>query len=234
VPPEALSLALAASIYPPAVAIVIALGRGADVRLRVFLFVIAALATVFVTGALMLFLFVELGATGQHHRTPSAALSVAIGVALLGVAAWLYRKGPGASQTDPLEQRRGDPSREGGPPSRNGRSRTERYMENRRLVLLLGVIVYVLPSPIYVGAVKAIADATHSTTQELAYLAVIVVLMLWMVEVPMLMLLAFPRRSVSLLERVNAWFHRHGRLLAVVAAAGAGVYLIVAGLVGLA
>jgi hypothetical protein len=40
--PEAVSLALAASIYPPALAAVIALGRGVEVRLRVVLFVIAA------------------------------------------------------------------------------------------------------------------------------------------------------------------------------------------------
>jgi hypothetical protein len=39
-PPEAVSLALAASIYPPALTAVIALGRGVEVRLRVVLFVI--------------------------------------------------------------------------------------------------------------------------------------------------------------------------------------------------
>jgi hypothetical protein len=221
VPPAALSLALAASIYPPAVAIVIALGQGADVRLRVFLFVIAAFLTVFVTGVLMLLLFVELGATSQQHPTPGAALDIAIGVVLIWVAARLRRKRPDSSETDTQEQHKSGPSR------------TERYMENRRLVLLLGVIAYVLPSPIYVGAVKAIADATSSTTQELVYLGVIVVVMLWMIEVPMLMLLVFPRGASLALENINAWFGRHGRLLAVVAAAGAGAYLIGAGLIEL-
>jgi hypothetical protein len=214
VPPEALSLALAASIYPPAVAAVIALGRGADVRLRVFLFAIAALFTVFVTGALILFLFADLGATGQQHRTPGAALDIAIGVVLIWVAARLRRKRP---QT----------------PKQSGPSKTDRYLESRRLVLLLGVILYVLPSPIYVGAVKAIADAKLSTAQQLSYLAVIVIVMLWMIEVPMLMLLAFPQRSSNALEHINDWFAQHGRLLAVVAAAGAGAYLIGAGLVEL-
>ena len=59
-PPEAISLALAASIYPPAVAAVIALGRGTEVRLRVFLLVGTAMLTVFVTGAAMLLVFDEL------------------------------------------------------------------------------------------------------------------------------------------------------------------------------
>ena len=40
-PTQALALALAASIYPPAVAAVIALGRGSEVRSRVFAFVFA-------------------------------------------------------------------------------------------------------------------------------------------------------------------------------------------------
>jgi hypothetical protein len=215
VPPAALSLAFAASIYPPAVAAVIALGRGADVRLRVFLFTIAALLTVFVTGALMLFLFVDLGTTGQHHRTPSAALDIAIGVLLLYLAARLRRKRPHA------------------PKQQSGPSRTERYLESRRLVPLLGVVLYVLPSPIYIGAVKAIADAHISTALQLTYLAAIVVVMLWMIEVPMLMLLVFPRRASSALEHINDWFTSHGRLLAVVVAAGAGAYLIGAGVVEL-
>ncbi len=49
-PAEAVSLALAASIYPPALAVVIALGRGTQVRLRVLLLVVAAFFTVLLTG----------------------------------------------------------------------------------------------------------------------------------------------------------------------------------------
>ncbi len=57
--------------------------------------------------------------------------------------------------------------------------------------------------------------------------------MLWMVELPMLMLLAVPDRAAAALESTNLWFARNGRLLAVLAAAGAGVYLVVRGLAGL-
>jgi len=215
VPSEALSLALAASIYPPAVAAVIALGRGSDVRLRVFLLVAAALLTVFVTGSLMLFLFNELGATSQQQRTISSGLYIVGGVALLWLALRLRHPGPEK------------PRKESGP------SKTERYLESRRLVLLLGVTLYVVPSPIYVGAVKAIADTKASTAQGLLYLAVTVVVMLWMIEIPMLMLLAFPRRASAALQSINDWFARHGRLIAVIAAAGLGAYLILVGAVEL-
>ena len=215
-PSEAISLALAASIYPPAVAAVIALGRGTDVRLRVFLMVCAALLTVFVTGALMLFLFGEAGVSGSQNRTPSAGLEIAIGAVLLVVAHRLRRPRPESS---------GD--------SEGESSKTARYLESRRLVLVLGFVLYVLPSPIYLGAVKSIADAGVSTPSELAYLATADVVMLWMIEVPMVMLIAFPARSAAALERINDWFARHGRTLAVAVAAGAGLYLIIAGIVKL-
>ena len=216
-PSEAVSLALAASIYPPAVAAVIALGRGTDVRLRVLLLVSAALVTVYVTGSLMLLLFEELGATSQQQRAVSSGLYIAGGVALLLLALRLRRRGP----VKPKQEE-------------TGPSKTQRYLESRRLVLALGVILYVVPSPIYVGAVKAIADTKASTSQELAYLAVTVLIMLWMIEIPMLMLLAVPRRSSAALEGINSWFARNGRLVAIIAAAVGGVYLIVVGLIELA
>jgi hypothetical protein len=218
-PPGALSLALAASIYPPAVAVVIALGKGSEVRLRVVLLVSAAIFTVFATGVLILLLFDELGVSGSHHRTPSAGLEIAIGVLLLGLA---YRlRHPRAPKARAAAE------------EKSGPSKTERYLESRRLVLLLGVILYVLPSPIFLAAVKEIADAQLSTSDEIAYLAITVVVMLWMIEVPMLMLLLFPARAASTLESINDWFGRHGRRLGIAIAAGAGIYLIAAGIVKL-
>jgi Sap, sulfolipid-1-addressing protein len=212
-PLEAISLALAASIYPPAVAVVIALGRGVDVRARVLALVGAALATVFLTGVLMLVLLEDLGATSQQQRTGSAGLYLVGGVALLLLA--LRLRHPRAAAPKP----------------RSGPSRTDRYLQSRRLVLLLGVILYVVPSPIYVGAVKEIANTRAPTVQQLAYLALTVLVMLWTIEIPMLMLLAMPRWTSAVLESVNGWFARHGRRVAVVAAAGTGAYLVGVGLI---
>ena len=52
-PPQALELALAASIYPPAVVAVIALGRGPQLSSRVVVFVLAAALITFALGVLM-------------------------------------------------------------------------------------------------------------------------------------------------------------------------------------
>ncbi|HEY2593329.1 MAG TPA: GAP family protein, partial [Chloroflexota bacterium] len=124
-------------------------------------------------------------------------------------------------------RRRPDP---GAAPVSGTPSKIERYLESRRLAFVLGIVLYVLPSPIYIGAVKAIADANLSTSSELAALVGVVAVMLWMVELPMLMLLVVPDRAANTLEHINLWFARNGRSLGIVAAAGVGVYLIVKGL----
>ncbi|HEY4427307.1 MAG TPA: GAP family protein [Solirubrobacteraceae bacterium] len=214
-PSEAVSLALAASIYPPAVATVIALGRGPDVRLRVFLLVAAAFLTVLITGALMLFLFEELGTTSRQQRTVSSALYLLGGVVLLWLASRLRHPAV-------LE-----PKKQAGP------TRTDRYLQSRRLVLLLGVILYIVPSPIYVGLVKSIADTQASTPQQLIYLVEALLIMLWMIEIPMLMLLTYPVGASSALQSINRWFARNGRSVGTLVAAAAGAYLIGVGLVEL-
>jgi len=206
-----LALALAASIYPPAVAAIIALGRGSQVRSRVAAFVLAALMITYALGTLMLFVLVELGATGSIHRTPSAAVDVALGVLLLTLAAYLYWKRPRT-------------------PKPSGGSKIERYLRSRRLAFVLGLTLYALPSPIYVGAVKEVADAKLSTSGQLLALLAIVAVMLWLIELPMLMLLAVPDRATSVLEQVNRWFALRGRLLAVILSAAAGIFLIIEGI----
>jgi hypothetical protein len=196
---------------------VIALGRGEQLKSRVFLFVLGALLVTYALGVLMLVVLDELGATGPHHWAPSAALDLVLGVALIGLAVYLRQKPLGPA----------DPGKQGEP------SKIARYLESRRLAFVLGVTLYVLPSPIYIAAVKTIADAQLSTSSELLALAVTVAVMLWLIEVPMLMLLAMPDRASSLLERANLWFTENGRLLAVLVSAGVGIYLTIKGLVTL-
>jgi hypothetical protein len=213
-PSQALALAFAASIYPPAVAAVIALGRGTQVRSRVLAFVVGAALVTYAAGVLMLFVLSDLGATGSSHYTPSAALDLALGAILIGLALRLHRK------------------RHTGAKPR-GPSKIERYLQSRRLAFVLGLTLYVLPSPIYVAAVKSTADAHLSTSSELLALAATVVVMLWLIELPMLALLLVPGRASRGLEATNAWFAWHGRLLAVLACVGAGAYLGVKGLLNL-
>ena len=223
-PPQALALAFAASIYPPAVAAVIALGRGEQIRSRVAAFVLAGWIITYAMGTLLLFVLVELGATGSRHRTPSAAIDLALGVALLILAVFLQKR---RADHRPEKDRASAGTAVGKP------SKIERYLESRKLAFALGITFYVVPSPIYIAAVKAIADAQLSTSNELLALVVTVIVMLWLIELPMLMLLAVPARASGALEGLNLWFAAHGQLVAVVASAAAGGYLAVRGLVEL-
>jgi len=207
-PSEAVSLALAASIYPPALAAVIALGRGKQVRVRVLLLVLGAFFTVLLTGSVMLLLFTEVGGSSGTTRTYGAGLYIAAGVVLIGLAVRLRNSDADA------------PKKEAGP------SKLDRYLESARLVLVLGVVLYVIPSPIFMGVVRAIADTHASTAQQVVYLVTALLIMLWMIEIPMLLLLVFPERGSLVLESVNGWFARNGRVVAVLVAAGAGLYLI--------
>jgi hypothetical protein len=231
-PSQALALALAASIYPPAVAAVIALGRGAQVRSRVFAFVLAAALTTYAMGIVILLVLIELGATGSVKWTPSAAVDLALGIALLLLALRLRRQGVSAAaeKTAGAADTRAGDSAPGEDPAP---SKIERYLQSRRLAFVLGITLYVLPSPIYIGAVKAIADAKLSTANEVLALVAVVAVMLWMIELPMVMLLAIPTRASATLEGINLWFARNGRLLAVFAAVGTGLYLAIRGLAGL-
>jgi MFS family permease len=217
-PSQALALAFAASIYPPAVAAVIALGHGQQLRSRVFAFVLAAFLITYATGIVMLFLLEELGATATASRSASAAIELVLGVLLLALAVRLQRKRP---------------DRDADPETPSGPSKIDRYLKSRRLAFVLGITLYVIPSPIYIGAAKAIANAKLSTSNELLDLAVTVAVMLWLIEIPMLLLLIVPDNAERALDETNRWFARHGRTVATVASAAAGAYLAIKGLVDL-
>ena len=130
----------------------------------------------------MLFVLVELGATGSIHWTPSAAFDLALGLALIGLAFHLR-------------------TRQAPPATSKTASKLGRYLQSRRLAFVLGLTLYALPSPIYVGAVKTIADAEYSTSRELLALAVTVAVMLWLIEIPMLVA---ARRARSCVELIGA------------------------------
>jgi hypothetical protein len=142
-------------------------------------------------------------------------LEIAIGLVLIGVAWWLRRPRPHSAEAPAAE------------------SRTARYLQSRRLVLLLGVVLYVIPSPIYLAAIKSIVDGTASTSAQVATLAAVVVVMLWMIELPMIALLLFPGGALALLDRINAYLTRHGRSLLALVSLAVGAYLLIAGLVRL-
>ncbi len=214
-PPEALALAFTASIYPPAVAAVIAFGRGSDVRLRVAVFVLAAAITTYAVGALLLFVLVDLGVGARQHKSLGPGVDIAIGVLLIFLAVRLRRPSPGAEDRHgPIEVSTATCRAPAWPPCLASSSTSFPRRSTSA------------PSP------PSPARRARPPTSLLDLVAVVVV-MLWLIEVPMLMLVAVPDKAVATLERVNAWFAAHGRALAVLVSAAAAIYFIVKGLADL-
>jgi len=214
-PEAAVQLALAASVYPPAIAAVIALGRGEEVRLRVILLVIGAYLTVFVTGVIMLSLFNGTSASTKASRAPSSWAYIVLGVALLWLANRIRNKPP-SEKADKEEK-----------------SKIDRYLEGRWLVLVLGVILYVVPSPIYAGAVRSIADTHNSTSTKIGYLALLLLIMLWLIELPVLILIAAPEKGQRMLEGINQWFGANAKRISWIAVLVIAIYVIAVGIGGL-
>src|SRR5215213_3051972 len=211
-PLEAFGLALAAAFYPPAVVAMIAVVRGEHARRRVFAYMLGAATMTFGAGVAMLILLDGSGLTQRRHPTPAAALELALGLVSLALASWLWR----------TRATRRPTSRDG------GGTRAERLTRRLGLIFVLGFLMYA-PSPLYFGAVKAVADADLSTPANAALLLILGSIVLLMVEIPALLVVVAPERATALLEGSNAWLRRNALSLGVAVLTAGGAYLVARG-----
>ena len=125
-----------------------------------------------------LFLFEGLGATHASNRSASAGVDLGLGVLLLALAVRLQLK-----RAKPHDAHTSKSSES---------SKIDRYLHSRRLAAVLGVTLYLGVSPIYIAAVKSVADAHVATSLEPLDLLAIVAVMLWLIELPLLLLVIIP------------------------------------------
>jgi len=215
VPSQAITLALLGSVYPPALAVAVAIAAGDKVRSRFAIFVSAAAVTTYAVGFAILEIFTAADLSSPKHQHSSGLLQLVIGFALVLVGIYLQR-----------HRRRPDKPKEP-----KGESKIERAMNSVPLLLLLGVTLYALPSPQFIGAVKAISGQSVPEPRKLIQLLIVVAIMLWMIEVPAVGLAIFPEQAGRVLDRFNEWLARHGRTLLIVICYVAGVWMIVNGLI---
>ncbi|HUA11401.1 MAG TPA: GAP family protein [Solirubrobacteraceae bacterium] len=207
-PAQAITLALAGSIYPPALAVAVAIAGGPKVRLRLSIFTLVAVLTTYLLGIAILELFAGLHLGTAEHVRGGAVLQALVGVALIGLGVYLQ-----------LRKR----------PVKDGPSRVERYMASVPLIIVLGVSLYALPSPQYIGAVKAISGQAVPRGQKLVQLLLCVAIMLWMIEVPAALLFALPRHGERALTAFHEWLTLRGRFLVIAICYCAGAWLTVNG-----
>ena len=211
---EAVPLALAAAFYPPAILVVILLLTGEHPRRLVLGYLAGAVLIVGTVGVGGLFLATGTGATEQDNNTASASVDLALGIALLLLAAWAWH-------------RRLRPAKEPDEQAEDGRLTriSRRATASVKWAFVLGLLMY-LPSPLYLAAIKAVADSDDSTASQLLAVLICALCVMVFVEIPAIFLFVRPEGLKATLERFTAWLSANSWALLAVFAAVAGVWLL--------
>jgi threonine/homoserine/homoserine lactone efflux protein len=190
-----------ATVYPPALAVLVwYLGLESPRRL-VLAFYGGAFATTALFGLIGLALLQGTQTVPKHHSGPSAAIDIVLGLAMLGTALLLARRH--GSPKEPKKERRRDP----------------------RGALLLGVALYT-PSLFYLSALKQLADANAGVFPTLLAGLVLVICVLLIVEFPLVFYLLFPEWTARKLKTFDGWMHRYGRTLVLAGLTVGGAYML--------
>jgi len=213
-------VAVSAAVYPPALLVLLLLLTGEHPRGLVLAFYAGA-AILTISAGLIVFAVLEAtGVNDQSSTTASGSFDVALGVVLLGVAAWAWRR----RARDPRET----PKEAGGA---SGRIATwsRRATTSEKWAFVLGLAMF-LPSPLYVLAVKDIADSHSSTPSDVAAVLICAFAVMLFVEIPLVALFVRPAGVAAGIKRFDDWLKRHGWTLAAVLSLIGGVYAIAKGI----
>jgi Sap, sulfolipid-1-addressing protein len=215
-----LPLAVSAGIYPPALLVLLLLLTGEHPRGLVLAYYAGAAILTVSAG---LIVFAGLKATGvndQGSTTASGSFDIILGVLLLALAAWAWQR------------RARDPDEAPGD-AREARGRiatwSRRATTKRKWALVLGLVMF-LPSPLYILAVKDIADSHTSTPSDVLAVLICAIAVMLFIEIPLVAMFVRPAGVAAGLERSHGWLKRNGWTLAAVFSLIGGVYGIVKGI----
>ena len=220
---QALPFALAAAVYPPAIIVCGLLLTGDRPRLLLTAYFLGATLSTVTVGIAGLALLDGAGATQTSSRSTSAAVDIVVGVVLLAVAVRVWHR---------RDRERTPPKEPVGGPGRVARL-SERARSKARWAMALGVLMY-LPSPLYIAAIKQIADTGGVTAGNVIAILICAACVMLFVEVPLLMLFLVPDGLEQRLEHLQAAIVRKGRAAGAVLACAGGLYLLLRGIAAVA
>jgi hypothetical protein len=217
---EALPLALSASIYPPALLVLILLLTGEHPRRLVLAYFAGAALMVVSAGLIALAVLDGSGATTQSSQSASGGVKVIVGVLLLVLSGWLWRR-----RTHQPEQAVSD---DDGAPSRIA-VWSERATTSQKWSFALGLAMF-LPSPMYLLAIEEIADSGSSTSSSILAVLICAAAVLIFLEITVIALFVRPGSVAAGLDRTQVWLARSGWTFGAIVAFAAGVYAIAEGI----
>ena len=217
---EALPLALSAAFYPPALLVLLLLITGSHPRRLVLAYF--AGAAIITVGAGLIALTVLQGAnlTTQDSPTASAWAYIALGLLLLALAAWAWKRRARDPGEPPLDAETS--------PGRISRW-SQRATASQKWAFALGLAMF-LPSPLYLLAIKDIADSGDSSSSNVLAVVICAAAVLLFVEIPLIAMFIRPGGVAAGIQRFHGWLKRNGWTLAAVLALAGGIDAMIKGI----
>ena len=213
---QAAGFAALAALSPTALLVIaVYLGSARPRRAGAYYLAGAVLMSV-ITGVIVLVAVHAGGLSRPSQHAPRYGLRLGLGVLALAAGAFLVARNRPA---DLGEQGKGFLARMVARPSPG-------------TAFAVGVLVFT-PSVTFIAAIQAIATARASLELSILALAIVVILNVLLVWLPIVAHVVAPEWTSRTLAAFNGWLVAHGRVLAAIALAAAGVILTVNGLTGL-